>query len=414
MLAVHLPLIKISIPFLLLIPLLFRNDDDDDSERDSGPDGEMPLLAHMGVPEVPRHVAADPTLLGSSVNPVHANMTAGPAANVRLKGTGGGTVRARSVEEPPPRRSERILKNERAAAIKEAAAAMLRPPPTPARPRRSRTVTIESPPRTEPTGGGAVLLTLGEGEIRYEPPRQLLRDWQRPSRSNHAPTHVLRQEEVARVLAVPRTRMQELFSERVVANGETRVIFPVTDRAELQQQTEERMLGARGESRWRDVSSRWKQFLAWSVIMLNDGVEAPVSMEWRICNFLEMKMRSLPPHRLIPISAVKYGTDLVMVAHRTGNDCDSLTVTEYLQAVRRMGSKPENQAPPASLEQVTKSLDYLSEAEAVGMMLARLTCSRIGEVEHLECRHLKPHGPVEDGHEIKFPSHVHHFHSNKI
>ena len=40
------------------------------------------------------------------------------------------------------------------------------------------------------------------------------------------------------------------------------------------------------------------------------------------------------------------------------------------------------------------------------MMLARLTCSRIGEMEHLERRHLKPHGPVEDGlWEIEFPYH---------
>ena len=227
--------------------------------------------------------------------------------------------------------------------------------------------------------------------VHWDPPPPPLRNWQRPSLSSHAPTHLIELGAVSRVGPDPQTRIQQLFSARILGNMETRVRFTPTSLAELQAQVEERMLGARGDSRWKDLSSRWKQFMAWSILMDEEGAEA-LAMEWRICNFLEMKLRSQPPNRLAPASAIKYATDLSMCVNKTSHTkVDEMTMSEYVAALKRMGTKPEAQAPPASLAQVILALGYLSESEAVGLMLAWLTASRIGELEHLLKEHLRPY-----------------------
>ena len=397
-------MISILIPFKDIFVFLFVTGDDDD-DTDHG--GETVMSLGRQAPESPEPAAVVAAGPGPKTTPEHRDrVPVGSAANVRLMGTGGGTARSQSAETPP-RRSARIREVDMRAAAAEARNVPVALPAS-QKVRRARTVTVKTPQevaKSEEEDIRRQLIEYGVGVVHYEPLEPPLRSWQLPSTSTQRPTHVLTRAEISRVTKAPVTRAQQLFAARIEGNLETRVKFPPLTRAELQPLAEETMLGARGTSRWKDVESRWKQFIAWSATIV-EGEEMAIAMEWLICMFLEMKMRSEPPNRLAPVSALKYGGDLMMCAARTGNDFDGPTIKEYLAAVGRKGIKPANQAIAAKYEQVVQALRQLTESEAVGMMLAWITASRIGEMAHLLRENFRREGsPDEHLWVVEFPYH---------
>ena len=218
------------------------------------------------------------------------------------------------------------------------------------------------------------------------------KSWQEPSRSTRPPAHVISHTLADGFMDAPKTRLQQLMKERYEGNLETRTLFPHSGtRDQLLEGAEARMVGgARSEGRSDALSSTWKGFLAWSGIYDSDS---QLTLEWRVICYIESKLASNAPAHLTKAekmalgyiensTASKYIKNLKQSIYKQGSCLDEATLAEYKSSVERQGMKPD-QAPPATLDDVIKALEFLAESEWVGLCLAWLCAARIGEMQWL-------------------------------
>ena len=122
-------------------------------------------------------------------------------------------------------------------------------------------------------------------------------------------------------------------------------------------------------------------------------------MEWRIVCYIESKLLHRAPPHMSPeerkaagyigaTTADKYLKNLKQVVFQTGGTLDSLVVEEYRNSVKRLGMAP-NQAHPATLQDILASLAYCSPSERIGMIIAWITASRIGELDLVLDEHVQ-------------------------
>ena len=233
------------------------------------------------------------------------------------------------------------------------------------------------------------------GVIHYQHVSRPLKSWQQPSKSRMPITHVLTTDDINAVVPEPSRRIHQLLKARFEGNRETRTKYPdSTAIADLVEQAEERVLGARSELRADALSSTWKGFLGWCATVQEPGSE--LTMEWRIVCYIESKLlHRAPPHMtpeekkaagyITATTAEKYLKNLKQVVFQTGGYLDSLVVEEYRNSVKKLGMAP-NQAHPALLSDIVSSLVFLSPSERAGMIFAWITASRIGELDPV-CKH---------------------------
>ena len=350
------------------------------------PDGAAPRSALEGSrqpgprsPESQLDTTEDqmPTMAFSApaVRPAQA-----PAARTR-NDRAGGTERARSHGPTvAPRRSTRNGGH---------------PPPVAAPPRRARTVTVFSPPRdpvrSPPRAPDGDEMVEMPGIIHHRP---ALQPWKEPSRSTRRPTHVLSRAELSLDGSAPRTRLQEILRERHEGNLETRTKFPGRQGpAELLVSAEARIQGARSGGRQDALSGGYKAFLAWCALVEEPG--STLAMEWRVICYVESKLVANAPPGLTKEQLTAQGYIVNSTAVKTiknlkqslfesghGTHLDGPTLDMYKTSLEKAGMKPV-QAPPATLEEVVKTLELLTPDERVGMMLAWLCAARLGEIAPL-------------------------------
>lgn len=179
--------------------------------------------------------------------------------------------------------------------------------------------------------------------------------------------------------------MVTLFGKRVEGTRRSRANIP-----QLVPNTmvgvEGRLLGARAPSTWAGLQSVWKQFVIFSQanFLADDG---GLEHEWKIMLFLQAKLEA----GLISVAtAWQYSKQLRQISRQLRIVFDEDTVKEFQAALKREGAlRPESQALPAELGDIVRALEYLSEGEAVGLILAWVTCSRIGEIQHILKGHIE-------------------------
>ena len=233
------------------------------------------------------------------------------------------------------------------------------------------------------------------------PPRitvggEVFREWHRPSSSKRPVVSRITREAHDAFAPIPQSRGQELILQRARGNLESRTVFPKgANIQELLAKAEERARGARGESRDENLSSVWKGYVAWNLEMIHP--EDVIDHALRIMMYLEAKM-SIPPKKEQPIpgkilyeeghivvsTAFKYSKDLKQLVFQTGGSLDTIILADYQESLKKSGALlPQHQAIPAERKDVEAALSLMAEREVVGLMLAWLTSSRIGEMPHL-------------------------------
>jgi len=220
--------------------------------------------------------------------------------------------------------------------------------------------------------------------------------WAAPSRSKTKPTAVL-PEHASEIRLGFRAEdpFRELFLSRIEGNRETRARLP-QKRESLLDNVRTQLLGARSDGRWTNMSSAWKQFVAWIPILEEEGT-VPFTIAWQICMFVQAKLDEPPKWKLnkrsgvlelvpsfLHSSAHEMVKNLVQTAIQSGLHVDTVVTRDYKASLKRKGAlRPTYQVPPATIEDIFNALDHLSEEEKVGLMMAWLTASRIGEMQHL-------------------------------
>ena len=238
--------------------------------------------------------------------------------------------------------------------------------------------------------------------------------WARPSESTRHPTAIILPKDSEAITGKKAsTPFQKMLQRRYEGNRETRARLPTAQIEDLEEKVLERLQGARSEGRWSDLSSAWKQFVAWAQMKFI-GEDEKMDMAWQIVNFVEAKLQ-MPPipdpknpgqtkPAFLPSSALNMVKALSQMTASLGNAPDQVTISEYKEALKRDGAlRPLHQAPPAELKHVEAALHLLSAEEGDGLILAWLTCSRIGEMEPLLGEHLSrgPNGELI----VTFPYH---------
>lgn len=314
----------------------------------------------------------------------------------------------------------RILERRLAEAAKKSPTPSEYVAPAPRRPSRGETKEAD-------TSGGSgaepeqdvpdTVYTIPEATHIMEPferaPRVRPR-WAEPSDSTRRPTAIIMPADSEAITGTKAaTPFQQMLQRRYEGNRETRARIPSMLPDILEEHVLERMQGARSEGRWKDLSSAWKQFVAWVRIKLV-GEDDKMDIAWQIVNFVEAKLQ-MPPipdpknpgqtkPAFLPSSALNMVKNLSQVAASLGNGPDPVTIMEYKEALKRDGAlKPLHQAPPADLSHVEAALRKLSPEEGDGLIMAWLTCSRIGEMEHVLGEHFSkgPNGELI----VTFPYH---------
>lgn len=193
---------------------------------------------------------------------------------------------------------------------------------------------------------------------------------------------------------------QELYISRVEGTRISRARIPSGRNAFTTDQVMTRLLGARSRSTWEGLSGTWKQFLVFVEQTFPVEGDGPAH-EWKIMYFLEAKLQA----KLIGIpTAHKYLKQLKQTSKRLDVPFDNELLLDYDRSLLRDGAlKPENQAPPATRDDIERALQVLTEDEAVGLMIAWKTCSRIGELQYLRRTHFNR--VEQDLWTITFPYH---------
>lgn len=219
--------------------------------------------------------------------------------------------------------------------------------------------------------------------------------WAAPSRSKMKPTAVLPEHaSESRLGFRAEDPFRELFLSRIEGNRETRARLPQR-RETLIENVRDQLMGARSDGRWTNMSSAWKQFVAWIPILEEEGT-IPFTVAWQICMFVQAKLDEPPKTRrtasgaleevpsFLHSSAHEMVKNLVQTAIQLGMHVDTVVTRDYKASLKRKGAlRPTYQAPPATIEDIVNGLNHLSEEEKVGLMIAWLTASRIGEMQHL-------------------------------
>jgi len=187
---------------------------------------------------------------------------------------------------------------------------------------------------------------------------------------------------------------------------ETRAHIPMLSPGELQARSEDRLLNCRGDSRWKDLQSVWKQFLVWCQSW-EDKYHQNLGHSWMIVNFLENKMATADPRTGKPLglpSAHRYIKDLKQLSKASSIGLDDEMLQAYQAGLCRDGSrKPAHQAPPAVRGDVDAAKTLLTHNEAMGLEFSWKTASRIGEVGPLQAQHFSR--VREDVWQVTYPYH---------
>lgn len=150
----------------------------------------------------------------------------------------------------------------------------------------------------------------------------------------------------------------------------------------LEELVETRLLGARSESTWSGLSQVWKQFLAFAQLNFPEEGDRP-SHEVMIMMFIEGKL-SLPEKPIFPPTANQYVKRLAQSSDRLCIPYERETLADYRRALKRDGALlPANQATPAVKAQVEMACRLASPDEALGMIAAWKSSSRVGEIKWL-------------------------------
>ena len=209
-----------------------------------------------------------------------------------------------------------------------------------------------------------------------------------PSQSTQVVTGRVGTDLAAHLMAAP--GFAGLQARALLGNMETRAHLPMLSPEELQARCEERLLNCRGDSRWKDLQSVWKQFLVWCQEW-QDRYEQNLEHSWMIVNFLESKMATVNPRTGKPLglpSAHRYVKDLKQISKASSIVLDDEMLEAYQAGLSRDGArKPAHQAPPAVHGDVDAAKELLTHSEAMGMELSWKTASRIGEVGPLQAQH---------------------------
>ena len=245
------------------------------------------------------------------------------------------------------------------------------------------------PPRVDVVLDDPMVFPFPQPEEVRAPPRLIIgsrfRDWQRPSTSGRPVVHHLSREEFKAYGPTPKSRGQELMAARIQGNHESRTHFPLNADVEgLLAIAEDRVLGCRGDSRSNALSGRWKGYMAFNGHYFHP--EDPMDHSLKILIYLELKMQIPKGEQghLDVSSAHKYSKDLKQMVYQTGGTLDELILADYQTSLKKSGALlSQHQADPASRADVLLAMTYLNESEAVGLMVAWLTSSRIGEMAHL-------------------------------
>lgn len=225
-----------------------------------------------------------------------------------------------------------------------------------------------------------------------------------PSASNQAVTGRVDTDLAARLSAAP--GFAGLQAKALLGNLETRAHIPMMDPEGLMERAEERLLNGRGDSRWKDLQSVWKQFLVWC-----DEWKARygqnLAHSWMVVNFLECKLAIANPKTGKPLgitSAHRYLKDIRQMSKSNHIETDDEMLSSYQSGLKRDGGmKPVHQAPPANRGDVDVAKGFLTHGEAQGMELSWLTASRVGEMEPLTAQNFSH---VRDGvWQVTFPYH---------
>jgi len=136
-------------------------------------------------------------------------------------------------------------------------------------------------------------------------------------------------------------------------------------------------MGARSDGRWTNLSSAWKQFIAWVPILEEEGT-IPFSVACQICMFTQAKLDEPPKMRrtasggleevpsFLHSSAHEMVKNLVKTAIQLGMHVDTVVTKDFKASLKRKGAlRPTYQAPPATLEDIANALHHLSEEEKV-------------------------------------------------
>lgn len=214
--------------------------------------------------------------------------------------------------------------------------------------------------------------------------------WREPSRSRRRITAIVDAESVNLLGPRNQSAMTDLMLEMSLGNRETRArIPPITS---MMPQLEERIRGRRSDTRWNDLSGVLKQFIAWNrKLEAETNEEINLDLAWRIIWFVEAKIESSDLKSLG--SALKYVKNLTQCVQEIGFSLEEEVINAYKQSLKRAGAeKPEHQAPPASVAEMRGACQFLTETEALGLRLAWMTASRIGEMSYLTAEHVAHKG----------------------
>jgi len=177
------------------------------------------------------------------------------------------------------------------------------------------------------------------------------------------------------------TAIQELMLDRVLGNRECRARLAKVNLEAIRAQSTTRLLGRRSENRWRNLESTFKQFLVWIQENLQGEDYESVNAAWKILWFIEGKIQSR--HIQVP-SAYKYVKNLAQSLREAGVSVDEEVTDAYKESLKRDGAlRAAKQAPPASYKDILATEALLTPNEYLGMRLAWMTASRMGEIQHL-------------------------------
>lgn len=198
-----------------------------------------------------------------------------------------------------------------------------------------------------------------------------------------------------------------LQARALLGNMETRGHIPMVRPEELQALGQDRLLNCRGNTRWADLQSVWKSFLVWSKVWQDLYPDQQLTHTFMVLNFLECKMAVINPKTgrvLGKNSAHRYLKDLRQISKSENREMDDATLDAYSTGLDRDGARvPSHQAPPATRRDIEATADILTHSEYVGMELARVTASRIGEMGPLTNEHVSP--VSDDIWQVTFPYH---------
>lgn len=196
------------------------------------------------------------------------------------------------------------------------------------------------------------------------------------------------------------TLVQNVASRRLVGTGLTTQRPPTDIRvSHLEASAEERLGEARASTTWASYSSTFKMFLDFiSAIEPEDHPDWATLIIW----FVEWKIERGDCKQMS--TAKQYTKVLVPNLRLLGHPVNQEAIQEYRSALDRQGARvPANQAEPATREDIDRALTKCTESEAIGLILAWLTASRIGEIPYLIRESLE--NPTLDQWIVEFPYH---------